>query len=270
MTDEQHAEEASKGLNVVLEEASAEPETKVETQETTPEVETAPTQEEENTTLQETIKSMQKEIADNKEYVAELKDQAGVQDQYSVSDLVELDTALTPEVNSEDLNFGDIYEDPAAFQKNLQSYLKGHDKDVAEAAVEKVLNSDRIKALENTTYTREHERALEKSQKTFGDRFEYSDKHVAMQRKLPGLAVEDAHRLEDYDRLLAEVNQVKEEKAERANTQSIPSSSTRMVANTDDGKITVKLSAGEKAAADKYFNGDYAKYARGKHRQDNN
>ncbi len=54
---------------------------------------------------------------------------------------------------------------------------------------------------------------------------------------------------------------------ERANTQQpATGGATRMVAKTDDGTVTVKLTQGEKRMAEKFFGGDYAKYAKSKRR----
>jgi len=252
MTDEAHAEEASKELNVLIEEQAP--------------VEEAPVAEPEVNPLQAELDAANQKLADQTSLYEDLKSQTSMPEEMNLSELI-AEPEVSPEPQNE-LDFGDIYQDPEGFQKNLQSYLRSHDDDVAQKAVEKVMTSAEMVALQNSHWGNEHNRALDKSKEVFGERFNYDQEIVAMQQKLAGLSVQDAHRIRDYDKLLKEVQQNEAASAERANTApSTTASPTRMVADTDEGKVTVKLTAGQKLAADKYMGGDYQRYAKSLHRQ---
>lgn len=258
MTDEAHAEEASKELNVVIEETPTEAPV-----EEAPAVEETPVAE--DTEMADQLAAMQQRLDEQAALYDDLKSQTTMPEIKSVQDMVQHDPVVPVE---EAVNFGDIYSDPEGFQKNLVDYMAEREAKVAEQAVERVLGSDRLQALEMSHWNNEHDRSVDKAKASFGDRFEYSQEIVAFQQKLPGLSVQDAHRLRDYDKLLAEVQNKKEANAERASTQSASEAApTRLVQNKADGRVEVKLSPLEKAAADKYFGGDYQKYARGKLRQ---
>ena len=263
MADEAHAEEAAKELNVVLDEGN---EQEVPSPEVAPEVEAVP-EVSETDTLRQEIEAMKAKQAETDTLYQDLKDQSAYPEQRGLNDLIDNEQAATV-IPTEELDFGDIYADPEGYQKNMKDYLRNHDKAVTDQAVKAVMSDPSMQALQVSHWNREAEIQIGKADKAYGDRFAYNEKHVSMQQKLPGLAIEDSHRIEDYDRLLEEHKALVEGNKERANVAPTGSASpTRLVANTDEGKITVKLSSGEKLAADKYMGGDYQKYAAAKHRQ---
>ena len=171
--------------------------------------------------------------------------------------------APNPETQGSDLpDFGDMY-DEENYKKNVANYIT----EQAKLSQEQVFSDPKFKALENTLYMREHERAVEAATAQFGETFNYEKNGSAIlgaQQKLPGLTIADAHRALDYDRLMEENRKLREGSAARASTKAPTSNgaATRFVDNTDS-KNTVTLTAVQKAAADKYMNGDYAKYASG-------
>lgn len=250
MEEPNHAEEASKEINVEFEEAPVQDEAPQTVDEAAP-VE-APPEETSQQDLMDTIAAMQAKIDANEQ---QLRDSADMPEQRSVQDMISAEVAPEP-VASDTPDFGDPY-DTETYNKNMQAYLAQRDEQVKEDVINQVLGSDRLQALEMNVWTREHERNVERASSTFGDRFNYDEKgqdYIAAQQKLPGLSVDDAHRVLDYDRLLQEHNQLAEGQKERANVQQPNSTgASRLVAKTDDGTKTVKLTAGEKNAGLKYF-----------------
>lgn len=254
--NEQHAEEASKEINVVLEDTSAETQEEVQVEETqTEEAQVAE------------VNPLQAELDAANARNQELESAANAPDNYNVQELVAQAPAPTPEEAG--MDFGDLYADPEGYAKKMETYLKDRDASVTKAAVEGVMNSERMQALEMSHWNSEHEKSVKKAETSFGERFSYGDQHIKAQRQLPGLSIDDAHRVMDYDKLLQEHQNLLSGQKERANVATTASAPTRMVADSSDGKITVKLSAEDRAAADKWSGGDYERYARGKYRQDN-
>jgi len=257
--EETHTEEAVKEINITFEEptdaeapqeeAPTEAEVQVEPE---AEVQEAP----EEAKLLDTVKAMQDEIDNLKQSQAPAPVAQPI-----VEDVVE----------DPGFDIGDPYQDN--FKEKMEKYLTDRETKAAKKALEDVFGSARMQNLEMSHYSREHEISVAQSKENFGDRFDYKENGqdlMATQQKYTGLDVGSAHKLNDYDKLLNDYQLLKSGKAERANTQTpVVSGATRLVKKTDDGTVSITLTANQKAAADKYFGGDYQKMARAVDRQNN-
>lgn len=253
------AAEASKEINVVFEEPTVEPEV---VQEETPVVTEEPVAEE-----VDEIAVLKKELEESKSAYSDLKGQTNLPE--APQSLAEQYTPpVQPQIEEVDyskLDFGDPISDPEGFNKNLMAHMQEREAAVIKQTQDAVFDSDRMRSLEQSHWTREHELAVEKANNKFGEAFDYSvqgTKLSAMQQKLPGLAIEDAHRVNDYDRVFNELKNLKEGEMERKNTQTPPAAAPTRMLDTNTG-TTVKLTAAEKAVCDK-LGTPYEKYAKGK------
>lgn len=173
-----------------------------------------------------------------------------------------------PIANAE--SFGDVFADPEAYAKNVQLYVADQAKKSEDSMMAKFMDSPQMQAMQNTVYTAAHDRAVAAAEDTFGDSFDYKNQSVDIlnvQQKLPGLALDDAFRITDYNRLQEENRQMKEGTAQRQNIGTTPTNTaTRVVAKKDGNSITMKVTAQDKEAANRFNGGDLKGYMEMKHK----
>ena len=198
------------------------------------------------------LEAMEKKMADLEK---QLQDLAPQTDPFAFVDTPQPEVVVEPGTP----DFGDIYADPDGYNKNVQNYIKEQAEQAREEAKKSVLESDEFKAMSNTVYSAAHDRQVTAAENEF-EGFNYKDNSAAIlqvQQLHPGLTIQDAHRMLDYNRQAEELRQMKEGQDQRQNAGATPTTNgARFVEKTDNNTIKVKATATDKERAAKFYGGD--------------